>query len=115
MGVSVYVGHVEVKSVEQFPFLKAVLEKNTKREDVLGLECYVWEDVEQEAIYSWSKDVSVSDEQIKTEIESVQDKIKEQYDWDGDDDEWQFNKTNYIQYMIDCNHKVNSYYACVDL
>lgn len=121
MGVSIYVKHVEVKSVEQFPFLKAVLEQNTEKQNVLGLECYVWQDFEGQSVYDWDLAVEgiITDKQKQKEIKKVRKKMEEEYLWEESEEdkeyEYEDNEANYIDYMVTCNDKINSYTASVDL
>lgn len=94
MGVSFYIDLVSVKSAEQFPYLKALLEKNAdSKRDVFGTECYVIETVERELDWDWSVNIDgdKEKEQFRKEIEE---------EW-GKQDEESIDDYAYVRFMID--------------
>ena len=94
MGVSGSFNAIMSKSVEDYPFFKAVLEKNTTVDSIFGIECYVFEDIENEIAYHWNLEISedtISYEQIRQEMKKAHFDKSTNYD----------NKIReYIEYML---------------
>ncbi len=101
MGVSSSFTAIMAKSVEDYPFFKAVLEKNTEIDSIFGIECFVFEDVENEIAYEWNLEISDSYDQIRAEMKKAGfDKSTTKYD----------NKIReYIEYMLYENDDIIQY------
>lgn len=103
MGVSSSFTAIMTKSVEDYPFFKAILEKNTEVDSIFGIECFVFEDIENEIAYDWNLGVSddpVSYEQIRLEMKKARFDESTTYD----------NKIRqYIEYMLYENDDIIRY------
>lgn len=69
MGTDIIVRLTLVNSTKDFPFLRAVLEKNAEKDMVFGMECYTYEDVNGDSVYDCDFNVGISEVDIRKEIE----------------------------------------------
>jgi hypothetical protein len=111
MGTDIYVELVLVNSTKDFPFLRAVLEKNAEKDMVFGMECYTFENVENESVFEWDFNVGISESDVRKEIE----RQKVQMDKEGEWEEEDFHRLqyNYVNFMI--SHECYGYSYCVAL
>jgi hypothetical protein len=111
MGVDIMLNITLVNAVKDFPFLKAVMERNVEKDMVFGMECYVYEDHNGESLYDWNYDVGISDEDIMKEIERQKPQMEREHCWDDDDlDEL---KREYVDFMN--SHECYGYHHCIEL
>lgn len=99
-----------VNAVKDFPFLKAVMEKNAEKDMVFGMECYVYEDANSESLYHWDYDVGMSEEDIMKEIERQKVQMEKEHCWDDDFEDLQ---REYVDFMN--SHECYGYHHCVEL
>ena len=110
MGSDVNVRIILVNATKDFPFLRAVLEKNAEKDMVFGMECYVYENYNGESLYDWDYDVGIPELDIRKEIERQKVQMEKEYVWEDEFDDLQ---REYIEFMA--THDCYGYSHCVEL